>query len=224
VNQKRTQLSVISVAALAIVALIAGALFSTGGNAGTESATTALSPYGDSGGGGPAAVQPQRWGTPTPTPTPEPPCPPNLIRTALDEVSSGHYGIFHVCWDDRKDALITNPRPPAVVHGSEGATRYPARIDIATTDIHITSTAVRTLVRPNDPNAGQPGYIEAISLLRFGSRQSANPQPSRRILQPSQSHWPPPAISASTSWHESHKIIVGYPTQRKTTARTVSFS
>ena len=74
-------------------------------------------------------------------------------------MSSGHYGIFDVCWDSRKQTLVSNPHPPAVVHSPNGAIRSPSGIDIAKTDIHITDATKGTLVRPDDPNAGNDGYI-----------------------------------------------------------------
>ena len=101
--RKRTQLSVIAVAALAIVAVAAVMLLS--GGAPAQATTATLTPVLNEDG---AAERPQLT-TPTPTPTPTPrthatpePCPGEAGNTnteAARVVDSGHIALFDVYWN-----------------------------------------------------------------------------------------------------------------------------
>ena len=115
---KPAQLSVIAVAALAIVA-VAAAMLLAGGN--PAQATTAATLAPDSGGGIDLRPAWQGGGGSTPTPTPEPtptprvhatpePCPGeegNPNAAAAPVVDSGHIALFDVWWNT-EELELTN--------------------------------------------------------------------------------------------------------------------
>ena len=167
---KRTQLSVIAVAALAIVAVAAVMLLSASG---TQADTTAslLDSAHPGQAGDPQIVPTTPPSTTEPAPTPTPltpePCPGkrgNPNTEAAPVVSSGHYALFDVFWDDdgehdsvREKTLINNPCPPVATHGAdEVTTRSPSAIDIDhPTAIHIPYSAKVTLVNDGIATGGQ---------------------------------------------------------------------
>ena len=159
---KPTQLSVIAVAALAIVA-VAAVMMLAGGNPAQATTTESLAP--DSGGG---HVLPQQT-DPTPNSarhaTPEH-CPGetgNTNATAARVVDSGHIALFDVWWNPVEGELTNTSCPPTITHvpaqkGGPGQPATPARddrytsdINIAETVIHIPSSAAVTLSETNYP-------------------------------------------------------------------------
>ena len=157
---KPAQLSVMAVAALAIVA-VAAAMLLAGGN--SAQATTAATLAPDSGGGRLPPL-PQETGTSTHA-TPEP-CPGetgNDNTEAAATVDSGHYALFDVWWNDDEGELTNTSCPPTVVHVPETPASgldpaIPARdersasnINIAKTVIHIPNSAKIDLSAPGNP-------------------------------------------------------------------------
>ena len=149
INRRRTQLSVVAVAALAIFAVAAVMLLA--GGAPAQATTAALTP--DDG-----AAQPRPQQTdPTPTPRHDPPerCPGepgNTNTEAASVVSSGHIALFDVWWNPEELELTNSSCPPTVTHVEEVRKRgritsparddrYPSNIDIAKTVIHIPNSA-----------------------------------------------------------------------------------
>ncbi len=139
--QKRTQLSVIAVAALAIVA-VAAVMLLAGGNP-AQATTATLAP--DGGGGHPSPQQTD----PTPTPprhaAPEP-CPGeagNPNKEAARVVDSGHIALFDVWWNTVELELTNSSCPPTITHvpADEGE-ETPARDDRAASNIDIDKTII----------------------------------------------------------------------------------
>ncbi len=160
-TQKRMQLSVFAVAALAIVAVAAVMLLAGGGSARAD--TASLAP--DSGGMDLRPMQQATTPTPTPRfPNPEP-CPgkagnPNTESAAA--VDSGHIALFDVWWNTEEGELTNTSCPPTVTHvpaqtgrGGHPARddRYPSSINIAETVIHIPNSAKVTLTETAYPKA-----------------------------------------------------------------------
>ena len=153
---KPAQLSVIAVAALAIVA-VAAAMLLAGGN--PAQATTAATLAPDSGDG--IDLRPMQFDpTPEPTATPTPrthaapePCPGetgNDNAQAAPAVDSGHIALFDVWWNTEELELTNSSCPPTVEHGEEDV-RSPSSINIDETIIHIPSTAMVDLSAANTP-------------------------------------------------------------------------
>ena len=142
-TQKRTQLSVIAVAVLAIVAVAAVMLLA--GGAPAQATTASLAPDG-----GGAQQRPQAQ-DPPPTPRHAAPesCPeePGNIKTQEGVVSTGHIALFDVYWNPEEKELTNNPCPPTVVHvpatpqsGLDPGT--PARDDRTASNINIDETII----------------------------------------------------------------------------------
>ncbi len=159
--QKRAQLSLMAVAALAVFAVAAVILLAGGAPA---QATTAKTFTPDSGGGiDLRPVQDEEEPTRTPettperTPTPEPhatpePCPGeegNPYSKAADTVDSGHIALFDVWWNPEEMELTNSSCPPYIEHKNGEDVRKPSDIDISKTVIHIPNTAKVNLNAPN---------------------------------------------------------------------------
>ncbi len=159
--RKRTQLSVVAVAALAIIAVAAVMLLAGGKPA--QADTVALAP--DSGG---SNLPPQQAATPTPTPprhAPPPACPGetgNPNKTAAAVVDSGHIALFDVWWNPEEKELTNTSCPPTVTHVKEVKkkgkvvspardVRTPSNIDIDKTVIHIPNSAKVNLKDADTP-------------------------------------------------------------------------
>ena len=147
--RRRTQLSVVAVAALAIVTVAAVMLLA--GGAPAQADTASLAP--DSGG---SNLVPHQQTTPTPTPTPRHAPPPACSKDAAAVVDSGHIALFDVWWNPEELELTNSSCPPTVTHVKEvkkkGKVVSPARddrspsdIDIEKTVIHIPNSARTTL-------------------------------------------------------------------------------
>ncbi len=139
---KPAQLSVIAVAALAIVA-VAALMLLAGGNP-AQATTTTFNP-------GDHVVPEQGGGNPPPEPTPrtfppQPACP----EVAAPAVDSGHIALFDVWWNPDELELTNSSCPPTVEHGEEDV-RSPSSINIEETVIHIPSTAKVDLSAANTP-------------------------------------------------------------------------
>ena len=140
---KRTQLSVIAVAALAIFAVAAVMLLAGGVPA--QATTASLAP--DSGGG--AQLRPQAQ---DPTLTPTPPTPLSRVREACSAtpdavVDSGHIALFDVWWNPEEKELTNNSCPPTVTHvpatyDDLGDLITPARDDRSPSSINIDETII----------------------------------------------------------------------------------
>ncbi len=146
INRRRTQLSVVAVAALAIFA-VAAVILLTGG-APAQATTASLTPDD-----GAAQPRPQQTDpSPTPRHAPPEPCPGetgNPNNEAARVVSSGHIALFDVYWNPVERELTNTSCPPTVEYvpakpkkGKTAATperddRSPSNIDIAKTIIHI---------------------------------------------------------------------------------------
>ena len=167
--RKRTQLSVVAVAALAIVAVAAVMLLAGGGPA--QATTASLAP--DSGG---SNLLPHQATTPTPTPrhAPPPPCPGepgNPYKEAAAVVDSGHIALFDVWWNPEEKELTNTSCPPTITYvpaekavpAGRGGTppakpatpartdRSPSNIDIDKTVIHIPNSAKVNLKDADTP-------------------------------------------------------------------------
>jgi len=166
--RKPAQLSVIAVAALAIVA-VAAAMLLAGGN--PAQATTASTLDGVSGGhlahDRPSGqIIPTATPSPTPTPRtfpPEPACP----EVAAPAVDSGHIALFDVWWNPEELELTNSSCPPTVRHvpaqGSTAASdvRTASNINIDETVIHIPNSARVTLSETNYPSSKYPALWDA---------------------------------------------------------------
>ena len=151
--RRRTQLSVVAVAALAIVALAAVMLLAGGAPARAD--TVASTP-----GGSPPV--PHQATTPTPTPPRHAP-PPACPKDAAAVVDSGHIALFDVWWNDDELELTNTSCPPTIEYVPETPASgfdplVPARtdrsassIDIDTTIIHIPNSAKVDLNAANTP-------------------------------------------------------------------------
>ena len=147
INRRRTQLSVVAVAALAIFAVAAVMLLA--GGAPAQATTAALTPDD-----GAAQERPQQTDK---TPAPPEPCPGeagNPNAEAARVVDSGHIALFDVWWNPVELELTNSSCPPTVTYVPEklGRGGHPARvdrspsnIDIAKTIIHIPNSAKVTL-------------------------------------------------------------------------------
>ena len=146
--QKRTQLSVLAVAALAIVALVGVALLASGG-APAQATATIIAPSGE----GNSMPQPQD----TPRHAAPEACPAEGQAAAV--VDSGHYALFDVYWNDDEEGELTNTVcPPSLETTTErGVTetsRSPSSINIAAeppTIIHVPYSAMVTLNESDYP-------------------------------------------------------------------------
>ena len=163
-TQKRMQLSVFAVAALAIIAVAAVMLLAGGGSARADTTTFDPSDY----------VAPEQGGgaTPTPTPTPTPrthatpePCPGETgnSNTLARAVDSGHIALFDVWWNDEEGELTNTSCPPIVAYdtATESTQRSPSSINIEETVIHIPNGAKVTLNETNYPKEKYPDLWEA---------------------------------------------------------------
>ena len=149
--QKRTQLSVLAVAALAIVALVGVALLASGG-APAQATATIIAPGVE----GNSMPQPQD----TPRHAAPEACPAEGQAAAV--VDSGHYALFDVYWNPVEGELTNTVCPPSVVYvpedEDEGTSarddRFPSSIDITAeppTIIHIPISAKVDLRAPDTP-------------------------------------------------------------------------
>ncbi len=141
-KHRKTQLSVMAVAALAVFA-VAAVMLLAGGNA-AQATTASLASV--SGGGNllPMATDP----TATPRHAPPEPCPDE----AAPAVDSGHIALFDVWWNPEELELTNSSCPPTVTHvpgrprqGSKPAVparddRFASSINIDETVIHIPNT------------------------------------------------------------------------------------
>ena len=170
------------VAALAIVALIAVALFAAGG-AQAENATTTALPYESGIGGGGGAVHPQGGGgttpptepTPTPTPEPTPAMPEACADPPIHAVTGGAFALFDVYWDADDRNLVNNPCPPAVAHRTEtkddgtiievGTDRKPSEINIERTVIHMPEGLKLRVVKPGEKRGDDTLVVQERSRL-----------------------------------------------------------
>ena len=171
-TQKRMQLSVFAVAALAIVAVAAVMLLAGGGSARADTASLAPDgvgvgqlPHDRPSGQAPPPPPPTSEPTPQPTATPTPrthatpePCPGetgNPNSAAAPVVDSGHIALFDVWWNPEELELTNSSCPPTVAHdratGSD--TRSPSSINIDETVIHIPNSAKVTLTEADYPKA-----------------------------------------------------------------------
>ena len=152
--RKRTQLSVVAVAALAIVAVAAVMLLAGGGPA--QATTASLAP--DSSGN---SLLPHQAATPTPTPRHAPP--PDCSKDPASVVDSGHIALFDVWWNPEEKELTNTSCPPTITYvkatpasGLDPAVpartdRSPSSIDIDKTVIHIPNSAKVNLRDANTP-------------------------------------------------------------------------
>ena len=141
---RKTQLSVMAVAALAVFAVAAVMLLSGGNPAQANTATFAH----DNGGnlwpeqGGPGGPTPGPTPEPTPEPTPQQTQPEACSDSPTNVVSSGHYAVFEVYWNDGDNNLVNNPCPPEVTHNAdETVTREASHIHIGHTIMHVSGDA-----------------------------------------------------------------------------------
>ena len=166
---KPVQLSVMAVAALAVVA-VAAAMLLIGGAPAQATTATFAPPTGDGIDFRPVQEDPPANPTPTPTPTPEPeeeeehPQPEACPNPATPVFSSGRLALFDVYWDTGsrdpkdKDTLRNNPCPPTVTwvperEDTENETTIPAHetrdspptVNIDSTVIHVLSKYKKTL-------------------------------------------------------------------------------
>ena len=160
---KTTQISVITVAALAIVALLA--VFWAVSGAQAENVTTNTLPY-ESGNGHP----PQQT-TPEPPPEPTPQAQPEACAAnPAHAITSGRFALFDVYWDSETQTLNNNPCPPAVDHIVEirqtrrgpipvvvGTSRQASKINIDSTIIHMPTDFRLRVVEAKGPMDGQDG-------------------------------------------------------------------
>ena len=157
--QKRAQISVIAVAALAVFAVVAVMLLAGGGPA--QATTATLSPDENQDGGAPRPLATPSHATPEP-------CPGDVGNTndIARVVDSGHYALFDVWWNDEEKELTNTVCPPSVVHvpakyddrgdliTSARDDRSPSGINITAeppTIIHIPNSAKVTLSASNYP-------------------------------------------------------------------------
>ena len=172
---KPAQLSVIAVAALAIVAVTAAILLSGGNPAQADTSTLDGVSGGHLAQDRPSGQSPPPPPDPTPEPTPEPtatptprthatpePCPGetgNPNTAAAPAVDSGHIALFDVWWNTEELELTNSSCPPTVRHvpaqGSAAASdvRTESSINIEETVIHIPSTAKVALTEAKYPKA-----------------------------------------------------------------------
>ena len=143
---KPMQLTVMAVAALAIVA-VAAVMLLAGGN--PAQATTAATIAPDSGGGHLLPMAGDK--DPTPTPTPRFPQPERCSALPAEVVSSGHIALFDVYWNPGEKELTNTSCPPTVVYVPAGeddeGNPIPARYERTGSNINIEETVVHV---PND--------------------------------------------------------------------------
>lgn len=139
---KPLQLSVMAVAFLAVVAVAAVMLLSSGNPAQADTAAT-IAPDN---GGNLSPLPQKKKATPTPAPTRAPrvhatpePCPGETgnDNATADVVDSGHIALFDVWWNPDEGELTNTSCPPTVAHAGGSDTRSPSSINIAKTVIHI---------------------------------------------------------------------------------------
>ena len=153
-NLRRMQHPLFAVAALAVFALAAVILLSTGAPA--YAATTTPATHGEDTNN----PSPQQAATPEACPA---------EGEAAPVVDSGHYALFDVYWNPVEKELTNNPCPPSVEHVPEQApvppsrgnpgkpghpamdNRSPSSINIDETVIHIPSSAMVTLTESEYP-------------------------------------------------------------------------
>ena len=157
--QRRTQLSVIAVAALAVFAVAAALLLAGGGSAQADTATESVTLASHAGGN----PSPQQT---APTHAAPEPCPGeegNTNTEAAATVDSGHIALFDVWWNDDEGELTNTSCPPTVEHVEEVRKknkvitparddRSPSRINIDETVIHIPNSAKITLTEADYPS------------------------------------------------------------------------
>ena len=144
---KPVQLSVMAVAALAIVA-VAAVMLLAGGN--PAQATTAATIAPDSGGG--IDLRPVPQAKETPTPTPRFPQPERCSALPAEVVSSGHIALFDVYWNPGEKELTNTSCPPTVEYFPAQPRRgntpaKPARYERTGSNINIEETVIHV---PND--------------------------------------------------------------------------
>lgn len=180
---KPTQLSVIAVAALAIVA-VAAVMLLAGGNPAQATTTESLASgsYVAPEQGGPPV------GTPTPTPTPTPTLPPHATPEPCTNfpdhvMNSGHLALFEVYWDTNAETLVNNPCPAKLTHipaqePSDGNPGTPERhertatnANIGTTIFHLSSGSKGVLVDANTDTdeAAKQWSVGDYSFLKTGA-------------------------------------------------------
>ena len=168
-KHRKTQLTVMAVAALAVFAVAAVMLLSGGNPAQADTAPLALDggnyvapePGGENqpgggdnppgGGDNPPGGGDNPPSTPTPTPTPTQGTPEACASYPDFVTNSGHLALFDVYWDADNDTLVNNPCPPTVEHqeqddGSEVHVRTASDADIRSTIFHASSDYEGTLV------------------------------------------------------------------------------
>jgi len=162
--QKRTQLSVLVVAALAIVALVGAALLASGG-APAQATATIIAP------GVEGNSMPQQQTPATPEACPGDESRPN--EQAARVVDSGHIALFDVWWNPEEGELTNSSCPPTVEHvpGEDDGLgniitparddRSPSSINIDETVIHIPSSAKVTLNESDYPKSNYRAVWEA---------------------------------------------------------------
>jgi len=160
--QKRAQISVIAVAALAVFAVAAVMLLAGGGGPAQAENTATLA---TDGGGGIDLRPLQQAATPEPCPRKQSPA-----STPAHVVTSGHYALFDVYWDDVDLVLVNNPCPPTVTYPTDpldSTIRHTPNVNIGETVFHIPNSFRKTLYDPNAPTSGAgtptptPPYAES---------------------------------------------------------------
>ena len=163
---KPAQLSVIAVAALAIVA-VAAAMLLAGGNPAqaTTAETVALNHDGD------GIHQRPAWqgggATPTPTPTPVQPTPDPCAHVPDHVFDTGHIALFEVYWDAGTETLVNNPCPAKLKHipptppaTEETHERKRTGANIGSTIFHATSRYKGGIGRSRHPHQRGRGKVE----------------------------------------------------------------
>ena len=112
-NAKHAQLSLLAVAALVALLLLASGApaQATSTNIGPDSGGQVWLPQGGPGGPGDDPAP-----TPTPTPVPQQTVPEDCLTPAVSVISEGHYAIFEAYWDTEDRTLVNNPCPASVTH------------------------------------------------------------------------------------------------------------
>ena len=141
---KPAQLSVMAVAALAIVAVAAVMLLAGGDPAqATNAETVALNDSGDG-----IHLRPVQQAKETPTPTPRFPQPERCSAVPAEVVSSGHIALFDVYWNPGEKELTNTSCPPTVVYvPADEEEETPARYERTGSSINIEETVIHV---PND--------------------------------------------------------------------------
>ena len=156
--QKRAQISVIAVAALAVFAVAAVMLLGGGGPAQAENTASTTTFQSDHGG----VERPLNPPPTTAAPTPEP-----CSTTPAHVIDTGHYAVFDVFWDDdglhapvRERTLVNNPCPPGAEHdASDRTTRSASNIDIGQTIFHVSTQAEQMLAANSATDVGKYPFL-----------------------------------------------------------------